>query len=133
MRKIIAFALTIGLCACASTQPPPKVLIRTDGRIVTGNPALEQQETLDKTVCNGEAQKASLSAGTNYYGSLLVHSIEEGRRDQAASGVFEGCMASKGYVLANAADAQSVSDSLAATVRERQKLASPTSSAVSGK
>lgn len=133
MRKTIAAVLAIGLVGCAS-PPPPKVWVRTDGKIMTGNPALEQQAALDKTMCNGEAQKASLSAGTNYYGSLLVHSVEENRRDQAAGGVFEGCMASKGYVATTADNAQALSDSLAATARERQKLAGPAgSSAVVGK
>ena len=122
--KLVLVCTVLGLSSCAS-PPPPKILIRTDGQHVTGNAALEQQVIIDKTVCGGDAQKADLSAGTNYYGGIIAHSIENNRRTQEAIGVFEGCMASKGYVMAPADQAQAMSDSFAATARERQKLTAP--------
>lgn len=132
-KRMLALACTVlGLSSCAS-PPPPRVLIRTDGQHVTGNAALEQQVLIDKTVCGGDAQKADLSAGTNYYGGIIAHSIEENRRGQAAVGVFEGCMASKGYVMAPADQAQAMLDSFAATARERQRLAGSRPATVAGK
>jgi hypothetical protein len=128
MHRLIFAASIFSLSACAA-PPPAKVWVRTDGKVVTGNPALEQQSQLDKTVCRGESEKAGLAAGTNYYGGIITHAAEEGRRNQSTSAVFEGCMATKGYVLADAAEAQSLSDSLGATARERQKLTAPSTSA----
>lgn len=98
--------------------------VRTDGRSGSGNPALEQQIAVDKTVCNGESQKANLSAGTNPYGGIVAHAVEESRRQSAAGSVFEGCMATKGYVLVPADKAQSTAEAFAVTNKEREKLAS---------
>lgn len=109
------------LAGCAA-PPPPKVWVRTDGQSTKENPALMQQFELDKTICLGEAQKANLSAGTNYYGGF-AGVAEQMRRNEATVSVAQGCMAQRGYALVEQDRALEVSASFAATEAQRKKAA----------
>jgi hypothetical protein len=122
LRAFRILMVTLAVSACAT--PKPLVWLKTDGQYVAGSPALETQFSIDRTACDGEAQKANLSAGTNYMGGAFARAIEEGRRNQAAERVLDGCMAGKGYVHVEAAQADSIAANLAATQRERQRLTS---------
>jgi hypothetical protein len=51
----------VGLTGCATKS----VYLLADGRMPAGDPVLNQQFEMDRTVCQGELQKANLS------GSLL--------------------------------------------------------------
>lgn len=74
------------LAGCA-TAPPPK-WVRLDGKMITGSDALETQFEVDVKICEGEMQKAGLSA-----------TAEAGfGRGRAINQVFVGCMAKQGYV-----------------------------------
>lgn len=126
MVRFLILALSIISLAGCAKPPPPLLWVRTDGRSAHDSPALEQQIGLDKTMCNGDAQKANLSAGTNPYGGIVPHAIEDSRRQGATNSVFEGCMASKGYALVPADNARAAAEEFAATKKEREKLAAQT-------
>jgi hypothetical protein len=99
--------------------------VRTDGQRVGNSPALQQQISIDKTICAGESQKANLSAGTNYLGGF-AGGFEAVRRDQAAGEVTKGCMAEKGYLLVQADQAEQTSEAFAATQKDRPRPPNPT-------
>jgi hypothetical protein len=96
MRKLATAAVCVMLTACATA--PPQVFIRADGQRSIGDPALEQQYTLDSSACVGEMAKANMSGTVIADGGLagLSAAIE---RNQEASVVLRGCMAQKGYLL----------------------------------
>lgn len=91
------------LAGCA--QQPKVVWLRTDGQLTRNNPALATQFEVDKTVCEGETQKANLS-GAQFcrgFGDCLAQSIE---RNQGMATVARGCMAQRGYMLVPEAEAE---------------------------
>jgi hypothetical protein len=68
----------------------------TDGQTAKENPALASQFEIDKTVCEGDMQKANLSGTTFCQGVGCVGaSIDRGNAMQT---VGKGCMAQRGYV-----------------------------------
>lgn len=87
-----AIATVLLLGACAYQQSPPR-WVRTDGKPIGGDQALELQFEVDTTVCRGETQKANL---TGFPAGGIVSSY---RRGEAVGEVFNGCMAQHGYVL----------------------------------
>jgi hypothetical protein len=111
-RIILPTVCAAALSGCAT--PVPMLLVRTDGQHITGNAALTQQMELDKTICRGEAEKAGLSAGTNYYGGVAAIG-EEIRRDRSTNTVAEGCLAQRGYAWVPASQAVQISEAYAAT------------------
>lgn len=97
MRKwiiVVSFATLVG---CATAPPPPE-WVRTDGQRTKGTAALEQQFEIDRTVCLGERQKASLSGVAVVNGSLGA-ALAAQDRAASADAVARGCMAEKGYLL----------------------------------
>jgi len=91
---VIAALLVTG---CATKPSTVMVWARTDGQAITGNAALTQQYDVDRTVCVGEVQKANVSDFTFASNdiSAMVAQIEA---NQAASIIYRGCMASRGYL-----------------------------------
>jgi hypothetical protein len=83
---MVVLALAIVLNACAQ-QPTPR-WTRVDGKAIRGDVTLETQYEVDVKICQGEMQKANLSA-----------TAEAGfGRGRAVDQVFIGCMAQRGYV-----------------------------------
>ncbi|MBB3020656.1 hypothetical protein FHR70_003742 [Microvirga lupini] len=104
-------AVALGLAGCQTTadqQQPKKVFVRADGQSIRGNPRLEQQAELDKTICIGETQKAAVGMSPIYYrgvvGAIQAGMIEN-QRQSALLDVAIGCMASKGYVVSTEEEA----------------------------
>lgn len=97
MRKIWAAVAALAfVCACA---PQIKnTWIRADGQRGMGNPALAQQFEMDKTICEGEMQKANLAGSAACYGLANCVGVAVAR-DQSMGVVGKGCMAQRGYVL----------------------------------
>ena len=123
-KKIIAVA---GLCAASLTAcappPPPMVWVRADGQRIGGHPALEQKVELDKTICNGETQKANMSAVPVYTTGVLSAIAIQQQRQGMANDIGKGCMAEKGYVYVPASVAEEKSAEFAAANRPSQKAA----------
>lgn len=121
MRGFVVLLGALAMSACASA---PKVWTRLDGQMITGNPALEQQATVDREICLGEAQKANLSAGTNYVPGLIPQMAENTRRDGAIADVGKGCMATRGYLQVQLDQAEQTRQRLASTYEARASVAS---------
>lgn len=117
MRKLIFILILLLLTSCASTQK--NIWVRTDGQPMVQNAALEQQYLIDAEICKGEAQRANLSAGTNYYSGLVANIAEDMRRNNVIVDVAKGCMAGRGYMFVPEAQAAEMSRAFAATRRER--------------
>lgn len=111
--RLLPFGAIFLVAGCAS-DAPPSVWVRTDGQRIGGNSALEQKVDIDKTICNGEMQKAGLSGQQQFGGSLLSQAIVENQRGERLDGVAKGCMAEKGYVSVPITEAQARSDAYAA-------------------
>jgi hypothetical protein len=107
------------MAGCATA--PPMVYVRTDGRQIDKR-SFAQQLAIDKTMCEGEAERARLSAGTNYLGGVIAHSIEENRKSQSAVKVEEGCMAGRGYVRVLETQAPEAAALYAQTAAERKAI-----------
>ncbi len=88
--------IVIALSACA--EGPRLVPIRMDGQSIGSNPVLQQAFETDRTVCVGEARKASLS-GTTFASGGIAGAIAQAERDDAVRDVMAGCMAQKGYKM----------------------------------
>lgn len=80
----LAFALLL-LAGCAH-DGEPKVLVRTDGQRIPGNPALIQRAQADETICRGEVAKVAELATNAPWPSNI-------------EAIFEGCMAQRGYIV----------------------------------
>lgn len=124
MRFQIAACLIAVLLAGCATAPPPMLWIRADGQRGAGNPVLEQEFDMAKTVCLGERQKAALS-GVTVSSSTLGGVIAAQQRGAAADQVGQGCMAEKGYVQVPADQAEERLDQYArvATLKKQQEAA----------
>lgn len=75
--------------------------MRADLRRISGNPELEQQAELDKTICLGETQKTAAGMSPIYYrgiGGAINAAIIENERGAALKDVAIGCMAQRGYI-----------------------------------
>jgi hypothetical protein len=75
LRTGIAAVLVSG---CAAQ--PNIVWLRTDGQRMTGNAALSQQLDVDKTVCQGEGQKANMSGTQIDTGNPIIDGISAAKR-----------------------------------------------------
>ncbi len=81
-RNIACLAVAaLGLMSCAARNVQWS---RPDGQAVS-----PQQIALDRAACEGEMQKANMSAGENH----VILGQSRGMR-----AVYNGCMASKGYL-----------------------------------
>jgi hypothetical protein len=108
---LAAVALALAVAGCAVTKG---VFLLSDGRNPTDDPALKAQLEKDLTICNGEAQKANLSASTpnvNTYGRYM-----------AVAQVGRGCMAQKGYVLARKEEVESKQKELQEATAEKAHI-----------
>jgi hypothetical protein len=91
-----------------------------DGRAPGSDPVLHQQFEMDRTVCNGETQKADLS-GVTFTGGGLAGALAAVQRSEEAGQVGQGCMASKGYVLVREDQAGAKQQELAAIAAEKAR------------
>lgn len=126
LRFVAVIACTGVLVSCATKAPAPVIWVRLDGQKMTGNPVLEQKFQTDRTVCMGETQKASMS-GAQFCQGIVNCAVAHQVRSDQAGGVFNGCMAEKGYSLelvdlAEAKRAQFEANTLAA---QRQATPAP--------
>jgi hypothetical protein len=96
MRSALVLITALSLLGCAAQ--PKQTFIRTDGQTSKVNPAVVQQFEIDKTVCEGETQKANLS-GASYCSGVVGCAAEGASRGNAMQAVAKGCMAQRGYVL----------------------------------
>jgi pectin methylesterase-like acyl-CoA thioesterase len=100
-----AAAIIVGASALAGCQTVPQeqyIWVRTDGQRGAGNPALQQQYQIDRTICFGEVQKSAAGAPVIYYQGLagaIDAAIIQNQHQQAYLDIMKGCMAQKGYVL----------------------------------
>jgi len=105
MKRVAMVAVVCLLAGCQTTTQTTNathVWARTDGQIITGNPALTAQFDLDRTICEGEMQKAAVGMEPIYYRGLLGALSAQVILDQRAAGLLaiaKGCMAQRGYVL----------------------------------
>jgi hypothetical protein len=98
---IAAVALTAALTGCQTTTD---VFVRTDGQRAKDNPVLASQFEVDRTVCEGEAQKAGLTGSNVCFGDNCFW--QQMARNEGKVGVMKGCMAQKGYLLVPAEEAE---------------------------
>jgi hypothetical protein len=108
---LAALALALAVAGCAVTKG---VFLLSDGRIPADDPALKVQLEKDVAICNGEAQKANLSASTpnvNTYGRFM-----------AVAQVGRGCMAQKGYVLVRKEEVESKQKELQEATAEKAHI-----------
>lgn len=110
MRSFALALAAVALSGCAAKT----VYLLADGRAPVSDPVLNQQFEMDRTVCQGELQKANLS------GSLRDWGIERGA---AVSQVGQGCMAEKGYVMVREDQAAAKQQELAAIAAEKAQRA----------
>lgn len=90
MRFLWVISLCIAIGGCAAQQEMGWA--RTDGKGIGGNAQLEQQYRVDVTICQGEMQKAGLTARpSDSIGGAY-------RQGQMKGEVFVGCMAQRGYL-----------------------------------
>lgn len=112
---ILAFG-ALALAGCATRT----LYLRADGVAPGSDPVLQQQFDMDRTVCQGELQKANLS-GVTFTGGGLSGVAAAAARGQAAGQVGQGCMAEKGYVLVREDQAAAMQQQLAAVAAEKAR------------
>jgi hypothetical protein len=96
------------------------VWLRADGVAPGADPVLNQQFEMDRTICNGDMQKANLS-GVTFAGGGLVGVAAANNRNAAMGQVGQGCMAEKGYVIVRVDQAGAKSQELAAIAAEKAR------------
>ncbi len=116
MRRVVLLFTALSLTGCATKM----VYLLADGRAPGDDPVLNQQFDMDRTVCNGETQKAGLS-GVTFTGGGLAGIAAAAERDQAAGQVGQGCMAGKGYVLVRQDEMAAKQQELAAIAAEKAR------------
>jgi hypothetical protein len=109
-------AVSLALSACASQT----IYLRADGQSIRGDPVMQQQFEMDRTVCQGEMNKADLS-GVTFTGGGLAGAFAAAGRAQEAGQVGQGCMAAKGYVLVREDQAAAKQQELAAIAAEKAR------------
>jgi hypothetical protein len=97
------------LTGCATKT----VFLLADGRSPGSDPVLNQQFEMDRTVCQGELQKANLSGSLRDWGALS--------RGTAVNQVGQGCMAGKGYVAVAEDQVVAKQQELAAVAAEKAR------------
>lgn len=98
MRSALTFILAATVLSLGGCAAPNIVAVRMDGQPIRGNPVLSQSLDTDRTICQGEMQKANLS-GVTVSGGGFAGLAAEIERSQNANTVFKGCMAQRGYAL----------------------------------
>jgi hypothetical protein len=116
VRSWICVLGSLALTACA----PHTLYLRADGVPPASDPVLNQQFEMDRTICQGDLQKANLSGVTFTTGGLAGIAAASNRA-AAAGQVGQGCMAEKGYVLVKEDDAPAKSQELAAIAAEKTR------------
>lgn len=106
--RLGALLVSVGLTGCAKS-----VYLLADGRMPASDPVLNQQFEMDRTVCQGELQKANLSGSLRDWGVIS--------RANAVGQVGQGCMAEKGYVLVNEDQVAAKQQELAAVAAEKAR------------
>jgi len=81
---------------------------------------MQQQFEMDRTVCQGEMNKADLS-GVTFTGGGMAGAFAAAGRAQEAGQVGQGCMAAKGYVLVREDQAAAKQQELAAIAAEKAR------------
>jgi len=94
--------------------------VRTDGKSTSSDPALSQQFQTDKTICQGERQKANLSDITLTQVGFADMAIAAQNRTNAADAVVNDCMAQKGYILVPGDQAEAQRQQFAAVEATKQ-------------
>jgi hypothetical protein len=74
-----------------------RLFICADGRAPGADPVLNQQFEMDRTICQGQMQKANVS-GVTFTGGGVAGAVAAADRSNAVGQVGQGCMAEKGYV-----------------------------------
>jgi hypothetical protein len=116
MRGVTLALAALALSACAT----PSVYLLADGRLPGDDPVLNQQFEMDRTICNGDMQKANLS-GVTVSGGGFAGIAAAADRAQAAGQVGVGCMAAKGYVLVPKDQVPAKQQELAAIAAEKAR------------
>lgn len=117
MRTAALLCVAVALTACAA---PHTIYLRADGQDMAGDPVLRQQFDMDRTICQGEQQKASL-AGKMLAGQGWDQVVAAANRSDAAGEVGQGCMAAKGYVSVPEEQAAAKRQELAAVAAEKAR------------
>lgn len=112
--------MTAALLLSACAQQPKMLWVRGDGQRTAGDPVMVHQFEMDRTMCQGEMQKANLSGVTLTRGGL-AGAVAAADRDEAAGQVGNGCMASKGYVLVREDEAEAKRVQFAAIEAEKAR------------
>jgi hypothetical protein len=118
MRAWRLLALVIVLSGCASA--PKMAWVRTDGQSLKTDPVLVQQFEIDRTICQGELQKANLS-GVVIDDGDVYSAVARQNRSIAASQVRSGCMAEKGYIQTPEDQAEAKRQEFAAVAAEKAR------------
>jgi hypothetical protein len=113
---LLATSVSVALTGCATRT----VYLLADGRAPGSDPVLNQQFEMDRTVCNGDMQKANLS-GVTFTGGGLAGAVAAANRGEAASQVGQGCMAERGYVLVREDQTAAKQQELAAIAAEKAR------------
>jgi hypothetical protein len=113
-QAVVLAALALASCA------PHMIYLRADGQVAANDPVLHQQFEMDRTVCQGELQKANVS-GVTYTGGGLIGALALAERSQSVDQVGQGCMASRGYVLVREDEAPAKQQELASIAAERAR------------
>jgi hypothetical protein len=97
----------VGLLALAGcTQTAANKWVRTDGQSVFASTTLTQQFEIDRTICNGEIERARMAGPI--VGGTMADRISAGiEQDRSAMIIARGCMAQRGYVLVPEAEVAS--------------------------
>jgi len=118
LRTLALLCAALALTACASQ--PHTTYLRADGQDMAGDPVLRQQFEMDRTICQGEQQKASLG-GKMLAGQGWDQVLAAANRSDSAGQVGQGCMATKGYVLVPEDQAAVKQQELAAVAAEKAR------------
>ncbi|MCX7312160.1 MAG: hypothetical protein NTV56_10640 [Alphaproteobacteria bacterium] len=115
-----ALASAALLAGCVSDM----TYIRTDGRNVSADPALEQQFQKDNAVCSGETERAR-TAAPPITTSGLPGAVATATLTDALDKVEQTCMSQKGYALVyqNVAEVR-LAEFATADVEKRKREAS---------
>jgi hypothetical protein len=118
----ISATILLGLMLAGCATQPTMTWIRADGQRSANNAVLHQQFEMDKTVCQGEMQKANLS-GVTFAGGGIAGAVAAANRNDAVGQVARGCMAEKGYVLVAEEEAEQKRAELAAISAQKASAA----------
>jgi hypothetical protein len=114
----IGIALIAGLVlsGCAREM----VYLRIDGQRGSTDPVLAQQFEIDRTICQGEMQRANVS-GVTFTGGGIAGAVAAAERSNAVGQVAQGCMAQKGYVAVPKEQAEAKQAELIAVAEEKKR------------